>query len=162
MPPVGEVWTPDRDPKPQVRLNAVRSALAVLAAVAIVVCAYVNVVSSYQRITYLPPRELDEVIVKEARLAPIRLNLLSTGYQGDIAFVTNRTLQQLPKTPEDEKQWGQFQYSILPWKLVRDRMNTPFVLADFWDGTPDHALDALEKFYDAGNGLILFREKRRP
>ena len=141
-------------------LHTVRSALTFIAAVVIVICAYANLVSSYQQTTSLVPRELDEVVVKEQRLVPIRLNLLSTGYQGDVAFVTNRTLQSLPPTPEDDKQWGQYQYSILPSRLVRDRMNTPFVLVDFWDRVPDEPLAGLEKFYDAGGGLILFREKR--
>jgi hypothetical protein len=143
-------------------MRRVRSICGFIAAVAIVICAYANVVSLYQETTSLGPRESEEVGLKEERLIPIRMNLLSTHYQGDIAFVTNRTLEGLPPTPEDDKEWGQFQYSILPWKLVRDRMNTPFVLVDFWDGTPDRPLDGLEKFYDAGGGLILFREKHRP
>src|SRR4051812_14980476 len=113
--------------------SGARTILKPIAAAVLIVCAYWNLVNAYKNSEYLPPREFDEIAIRETRLAPIRDNLLSAGYRGEIAFVTNHALSGLPPTPEDDKRWGQSQYAMIPWTLVRDKQNTPFVLADFWD-----------------------------
>ena len=98
----------------------------------------------------------------EKRLAPIRENLLAIDYRGEIALITNQVLAGLPPKAEDNKKWGQFQYVLIPWVVVRDKQNTPVVLADFSDGPPAVALEGLSKVYDDGNGLILFRANHAP
>ena len=136
-----------------------RVILKPIAAAMLILCAYWNLLTAYRNSEYLPTRESDEVVIREARLAPIRENLLSMGYRGEIAFVTNHSLLGLPRTPEDDKRWGQSQYAMIPWNLVRDKKNAAFVIADFWDGPPAVPLEGLTKIYDNGHGLILFRTK---
>jgi len=136
-----------------------RVMLKPIAAAILILCAYWNLLTAYRNSEYLPTRESDEVVIREARLAPIRESLLSMGYRGEIAFVTNHTLLGLPLTQEDDKRFGQSQYAMIPWSLVRDKKNTAFVMADFWDGPPAVPLEGLTKIYDDGHGLILFRAK---
>jgi hypothetical protein len=139
-----------------------RTVLKFVAAVTVGVFAYWNVLVVHKTSIYLPPRETEEVVVVEKRLEPVREYLLSVNYRGEIAFITNRVLAGLPVTLEDNKEWGQFQYVMIPWTLLRDKRNTPYVLADFRDGPPAVALEGLSKIYDDGNGLILFRAKQTP
>ena len=126
------------------------------------VFAYWNVLSVFRTSIYLPPRETEEIVMLEKRLAPIRENLLAIDYRGEIALITNQVLAGLPPKAEDNKKWGQFQYVLIPWVVVRDKQNTPVVLADFSDGPPAVALEGLSKVYDDGNGLILFRANHAP
>lgn len=141
------------------RSSKTRVILKPVAAAILIFCAYWNVLTAYWKSEYLPTRESDEVVIRETRLAPIRENLLSMGYRGEIAFVTNHTLLGLPPTPEDDKRWGQSQYAMIPWILVRDKENAHFVMADFWDGPPAVPMEGFTKIYDDGHGLILFRAK---
>jgi hypothetical protein len=104
---------------------------------------------------------MDEVVVKEQRLAGVRANLLSAGYKGDVGFITQRDLQAQRPLAEDDKQWGQSQYVMIPWVLVR-RKDTPFLIADFWDGVPASPPEGFSYFYDAGQGLILYRATAKP
>jgi hypothetical protein len=128
----------------------------------VVVIAYWNVLAVFRTSIALPPSETDEVVMLEKRLAPIRENLLSIDHRGEIALITNRILAGLPTNAEDEKEWGQFQYVLIPWVLVRDKRNTPVVLADFSDGPPSVPLRGLSTIYDDGHGLILFRANHTP
>jgi hypothetical protein len=133
-----------------------------VAAATVAVFAYWNVLSVFRTSIYLPPRETEEIVMLEKRLAPIRENLLAIDYRGEIALITNQVLAGLPPKAEDNKKWGQFQYVLIPWVVVRDKQNTPVVLADFSDGPPAVALEGLSKVYDDGNGLILFRANHAP
>jgi hypothetical protein len=133
-----------------------------VAAATVAVIAYWNVLTVLRTSIDLPPRETEEVVMVEKRLAPIRENLLSIDYRGEIALITNRMLAGLPPTAEDEKKWGQFQYALIPWVLVRDKQRIPVVLADFSDGPPAVALEGLSTIFDDGHGLILFRANHTP
>jgi hypothetical protein len=128
-----------------------------VAAATVVVVAYWNVGIVYWTSENLPARETEEIVIQEKRLAPVRANLQSIDYRGEIAFITNSALSGLPPSKEDDKRWGQSQYVLIPWLLVRDKRDSPFVLADFWDGPPVVPLQGLTKVYDNGSGLILFR-----
>jgi hypothetical protein len=147
---------------PRQIFSIVRSALKFVAAATVAVFAYWNVLSVFRSSIHLPPRETEEVVMVEKRLAPVRENLLAIDYRGEIAYITDRVLAGLPPKIDDEKKWGQFQYVLIPWVLVRDKQNTPFVLADFSDGPPAVAPEGLSKVYDDGNGLILFRANHAP
>src|SRR5262245_50211034 len=92
--------------------HGVRKVLKFMAAVAVVVCAYWNILAVHTSSENLPPRETEELTTKEKRLAPVRENLLLTDYKGEIAFITNRSLAGLPPTPEDNKRWSQSQYVL--------------------------------------------------
>jgi hypothetical protein len=133
-----------------------------VAAATLALIAYWNVLTVFRTSIYLPPRETEEILMVEKRLAPIRENLLAIGYKGEIALITNQVLTGLPSNAEAEKKWAQFQYVLIPWVLVREKQNTPVVLADFSDGPPTVALEGLSEIYDDRNGLILFRANHTP
>jgi hypothetical protein len=147
---------------PRQIFSRVRSALKFVAAATVAVIAYWNVLTVFRTSIYLPPRESEEIVMLEKRLEPIRENLLSIDYRGEIALITNRVLAGLPPNADDDKRWAQFQYVLIPWVLARDKRNTPVVLADFSDGPPTVALEGLSTIYDDGNGLILFRTNHTP
>src|SRR5262249_41367051 len=79
--------------------SRVRPALKFLAAATVAVFAYWNVWTVFIASIYLPPRETEEIVMLEKRLAPIRENLLAIGYRGEIALITNQVLAGLPPRP---------------------------------------------------------------
>jgi hypothetical protein len=128
------------------------------ASAAVVMCAYWNVVAFDLASENIAPRESDEIVVQEKRLAPIRGILMQKRYlTGQVGFITNHSLAGLPPTPDDDKRWGQSQYVMIPWVLERNNMTDPFMIADFSDGQPPAALDHLSALYDSGDGLVLFQ-----
>ena len=137
-----------------------RLVFTVIAGAAIVVCAYWNVASTYVAADQLRPRENDDLVRWEQRFQPIRLNLLSAGYRGEIGFITKRDLREQAWTFDDMVRWQLTQYQMLPWMVVHGKKDAPFVIADFWDGSPDMPIQGFAPFYDAGNGLIVLRSKR--
>jgi hypothetical protein len=139
-----------------------RTVLKFVAAVTVGVIAYWNVLVVHRTSVYLPPRETEEIVSQEKRLAPVREYLLSIDYRGEIGFITNHILSGSPFNVEDDRKWGEFQYVMIPWVLVREKRNTPYVIADFSDGPPPVAFEGLSKVYDDGNGLILFRSNQTP
>lgn len=132
-----------------------------LAGAAIVVCAYWNLITFDIISNNLSPRETEEIVIQERRLAPVRQLLIKNRYDGEVAFATRRSLAGLPPAFEDDKHWGQAQYVLLPWVLDRDKRDLPFVIADFWDGPSMTELEHLSKVYE-GDGLVLFQRKQLP
>lgn len=144
-------------------MEKVKQVLRFASAVAVVLCAYWNVVAFDLASENVAPRESDEIVRQEKRLAPIRQILIENRYpNGEIAFITNRELAGLPPLPEEDKQWAQAQYVMIPWVLDRQKRSTPFIIADFWDGAPTSTSDRLSKLYDAGDGLVLFQRRQLP
>jgi hypothetical protein len=155
--PMAAPWTGNPNENSAGVLPTARSVLTFFAGAALVLCAGWNIVNWYLEVDQLPPRDSDELVIKEQRFAPLRINLESEGYKGEIAFVAKHDLSRVPPTPDDDKRWAQSQYVMIPWVLVRTRTNTPFLIADFSDGPPEVPLDGFVKFFDDGNGLILFK-----
>lgn len=131
----------------------------------------------------LPNRDANDLVIMEDRYRTIRAFLMETGYKGTISFVTNRDIQSQPATAEDNKQWGQAQYVMTPWLLVRQGIdyagarisgnlivdfsghkmpgNPLLVIGDFWDGEPAHSPEGLTKIYDSGRGLNIYRRTQQ-
>ena len=130
-----------------------------MVAAAIVASAYWNAITHYVQISRLWHREDDEIVVFERRLQPIRQNLINDSYKGEIGFLTNRDLGGLPPRPEDGLHWAHTQYGLIPWRIVRGKRGTTYLIADFWDGPPASSLEGYIPSLDAGEGLILFRAK---
>lgn len=128
---------------------------------AILFCGYWNVATSFVAADHLWERDADEIVIFERRMAPIRLNLLAVGYKGEIGFVTNTDLRgQQPWNGEDDKRWGETQYVMIPWVITHGKRDTPFVIADFWDGPPATSLEGFFPFYDTGDGLVVYRKQQ--
>lgn len=136
-------------------LSRLRSILKYVMCGLLVVCAYYNVIVYCLDTQNLPFREADELVRKERDLAPVRQILSRFGHKGEVAFVTYSSVMGKPPSPEDDKRWGQAQYALIPWVLVREKQNTRFVLADFWQGTPAGLRPDLRRIFDAGDGIVL-------
>ena len=154
-------------------MTLVKLMAQLLLSVALTVVAYWNIWGLVQRAANVfPIREADELVVLEERYRGIRETLRVLGYgRGPIRFITNRDLKTEPLNPDDSKRWGEGQYLMVPWILVRDhatvgdRManaDTSFIIADFWDGKPAQIPPDLVPLYDSGQGLILFQKKSLP
>ena len=114
-------------------------------------------------------RNTDEVVAQETRYTDLRLRLLAAGYRsGYVGFITNRDLRSESSTLEDDKRWVQAQFVLLPWILLRDSRSvsgpavkaaTPYVIGDFWDGSPTDQPPGLVKLHESEDGLTLFRRK---
>jgi len=158
-PLVEGVSAPDQRPGSRKRPARLRQILTVIAGAAIVVCAYWNLATAYN-LTSLTTgeRETDALVAKEQRLAVIRQNLIWIGYKGEIGFITDTDL--VPGRPWNDRDgviWGQTQYVMLPWMLLRGRRDTPFVIANFPDAVPADPLEGYSTVVDAGDGYILLR-----
>ena len=158
-PRVEGVSAPDQRPGSRKRPARLRQILTVIAGAAIVVCAYWNLATAYNLSSLTTSqRETDALVAKEQRLAVIRQNLIWIGYKGEIGFITDTDL--VPGRPWNDRDgviWGQTQYVMLPWMLLRGRRDTPFVIANFPDGVPAVPLEGYSTVVDAGDGYILLR-----
>jgi len=146
----------------------IRSVLLWLVGAFLVVSTYWNIWSFHRHAADLPPRN-SEMPAQEARYASLQQILVAAGYRnGNIGFVTNRDLKSERNTGEDDKRWGQAQFVLVPWILLRGtrsvsgyaaKTTPPFVIGDFWDNPPADLPQGLVKLYDSGDGLILFKRK---
>ena len=115
------------------------------------------------------PRLGDEVVAQEGRYTDLRLRLLEAGFRsGYVGFITNRDLRSEPTTPEDDKRWLQAQFVLIPWIVLHGSRSvsgpmvkapTPFVIGDFWDGSPTDIPPGLIKLHESEDGLTLFKRK---
>jgi hypothetical protein len=148
----------DQQPVSGKRPARLRQILTVIAGTAIVVCAYWNLARDYNATSQVGSRESDDIVIMEQRFAPIRQQLTSIGYKGEIGFITDTDLVQGRLwNDRDGVVWAQTQYVMLPWLLVRGKRDTPFVIASFPDRGPDVPLEGYSKFYDGGYGFIVLR-----
>jgi hypothetical protein len=139
----------------------IRSAARVVLAAVLVVSAFWNIVR-FDRISAesVPGRSENVIVVEEKRLAGVRMKLLEVGYgPGQISFVTGRDLAANPRTAADDYKWAIARYALIPWVLVRDTRDTPYVIADYGDTNVVQEIGAdFIKIYDGGNGVVLFRK----
>ena len=157
-PLVEGVSAPDQRPGSRKRPARLRQILTVIAGAAIVVCAYWNLATAYNLTSQTDQRETDLILTKEQRLAVIRQHLIFTDYKGEIGFITDSDLApRRPWNDRDRAAWGETQYVMLPWMLLRGRRDTPFVIANFPDAVPADPLEGYSTVVDAGDGYILLR-----
>jgi hypothetical protein len=157
-PQVVGVSAPVQQPVSGKRPVRFRQILTAIAGVAIVVCAYWNLATAYNLTSQSAPRETDDLVNKEQRLAVIRQNLIRIGYKGEIGFITDTDL--VPGRPWNDRDgvvWGETQYVMLPWMLLHGRRDTPFVIANFPDGVPAVRLKGYSTMLDVGGGFVLLR-----
>jgi hypothetical protein len=142
-------------------MTKLRSILTIVAGGLVAICGYWNIFTAYQLESGLPPRDSNELVVKERRLEPIRANLLRARYTGGVGFIRMGDTQGLPWSPEDDKRWGESQYVMLPWVLIHGNRTALFVLADY-DAGPGPDLPGYSRIYDDGMGIVLFRARQMP
>jgi hypothetical protein len=138
-----------------------RSILTFVAGGLLAICGYWNIVATYQLESGIPARDTNEIVVKERRFQPIRASLINAGYSGGLGFIREGDLQGRPWSLEDGKLWGQAQYVMLPWLLAHGSRATLFVIGDF-NNAPGPELPGFSRYYDDGQGLVLYRARQLP
>lgn len=105
----------------------------------------------------LPP---DDVVDIENRFAPIRFALRDQGYvAGDLGFATPRALEGKDRTSQYQQHWVKLRYAAIPLNLLDGAQDAPWVIVDFTGGEPiQEAPKGLIKFYDHGDGLVLYKK----
>jgi len=103
------------------------------------------------------------MVVWENRFLGIRDALFKEDYTtGNVDYVTSHSLQGQDRTLEDDVHWAQLRYVAIPLILVRDTLDTRYVIGDFTGaGAIPDIPQNLVKIYDTGDGLILFKRELR-
>jgi len=107
--------------------------------------------------------------VLEREYAPIRKVLVERGYRtGPLDMINNALLTGDASKPNDDERWGQAQYVMVPWIVVRAGRvaggvsftggPARFVIGDFWDERPQSIPPDLIKIYE-GPHIFLFERK---
>jgi hypothetical protein len=138
--------------------------LRVASGTALVGIAFLNLWAANRSLAYLKPRREDAVVVWEDRLRYVRNALMKAGYfRGDVGYVPAGVLQGRARTTEENTDWVQARYVMIPWNLLQDNMDTPYVIVDFSrsKGSIDSP-PAFVKLYDSGDGLTLLRRTSSP
>ena len=109
----------------------------------------------------MAPRQANDVVMWESRFVKLREALLREKYaEGKIAYETARSLTRKSAADYDDLHWVELRFVAIPLLLVRNDLDTPYVIADFTDGVPPPPIpDNLIKIEESGNGLVLFKRK---
>src|SRR5262245_21582005 len=135
-----------------------RSAVKLIVLIALVAVACWNIGVSTCFILRLPPREVNEVEAWQKEWEPIQTRLIREGYGiGDVGYITARSLRGEEPSEREIVERTLLYYAAIPLNLVRNKMNSPFILANFKDEKPIHMPPGLAVVYDSGHGLVLFK-----
>ncbi|HEY2380465.1 MAG TPA: hypothetical protein VGK48_04715 [Terriglobia bacterium] len=128
----------------------------------LVFVSFLNLVQLNQTLRWVKPREADDVVVWEDRLRFIRDELMKAGYwRGDVGYMPAGILNGRPQTLDDDRNWVQARYGMIPWNLLQNSSSAPYVLVDATRiNAPAHIPEGFSKVYESKTGLILL--KRRP
>lgn len=137
--------------------------LRVLVSASIVVVAYLNLWQLNQTLRWVKPREADDVVVLEDRLRFIRNALMKAGYwRGDVGYMPAAVLNGAAPTARNEQVWTQVRYVMIPWNVVQDSLNPPYVLVDSTGvAQPVEIPAGFGKIYDSKDGLMLLKKQVR-
>lgn len=126
---------------------------------AIVLAAGLNLWSFIYQASTLKPRNEEPVVVSEARLIWVRDALLKAHYlNGEVGYLPGRVLEGGARTIDEDTDWLHFRYGMIPWNLLQDTFNAPFVILDFTRWTePAQLPPGFVTIYESGDGLILLR-----
>ena len=140
-----------------------RLVLRFLAGAVLVLGTFWNLHQSDVNIGYFETRGKEDVNVIENQYLPIEYWLiLNYPETKRIGHISPLTLQGKPPDDLDGLRWGQLRYVMIPRILVRGTDET-FVIGYFNVGEPVPPVpDYLEKVYDPGTGMILYKKKTAP
>ena len=138
----------------------IRSALSLFLITILAAGAYRNIWNFKRSAAELPPRERDEVVVRQNQFKGVREKLAEMGYRsGRVALFTRRNLDPQPRTGVDGKRWYEAQYNLAPLVVWPWTTDTPVLLGCFVDEETPSEIPGFIKIYDAGNGLMLLKRK---
>jgi len=141
----------------------IRKTLLWLVGAALVIGTFWNLHVVDSAVAGLEPRAEEDVTVIENRYRPIEFELIRKYPNAKrIGYVTALTLKGQPPDDLDNLRWAQLRYVMIPRILVRSA-GEPFVIGNFKPDEPvPEAPDNLIQVYDAGTGMILYKQKTTP
>ncbi len=131
--------------------------------VGLIAIAFWNIQAYTRTVLTLPEREVNATVYWEKAWDPIHLELDRIGYRiGDLGYITSRSLRGEPMSEAEDIRRAALYFVVIPLNLLPNRMDTPFVLADFSKEKPPQLPPYLVQVYDPGNGLVLLRSIVKP
>jgi hypothetical protein len=92
---------------------------------------------------------------------PLREHLNAIGYRiGDLGFVSSSSLRDGTMTEEDKLHRAYLYYAAIPFNVVENKLDAPYIIGDFLRSRPDTLPPGLVMVFDPGNGLVLLKSTR--
>ena len=109
------------------------------------------------------PGMTDETVIRDRLFEPIRGALILNDYKiGHLDYINSRSVRGEPRTQLDDFAWGKSRFSAIPYSLVRDTSDSPYVLGDFTeDNVVPPAPQGLVLIANPGNGFVLYKRVRQ-
>jgi hypothetical protein len=138
----------------------VRRVLRFVAACLLAGTIILNLTGFSESVNQLPNRDLDEIFLWENYLTPIRIALLTAQYRdGIVGYMPGNVLRGHPHTDRESIDWALVRFVMIPWRVVQDTIDAPFVIVDFRGQDPDIPA-GFRTLYQSPEGLFLL--KRSP
>jgi hypothetical protein len=134
-----------------------RSVLKRVVSIAVIAVAIWNIKALTTTVLKLPSRDAIDIVNVERSWVPIRNQLSVEGYTiGDLGFITPESLRGEPQSSVEDARYVELTFAVIPLHLVRNKLDTRFVLADFTRARADLP-PGLIPYVDPGNGLLLLK-----
>jgi hypothetical protein len=102
-----------------------------------------------------------EVAGFEKLWEPFQAYLTTVDYRiGDLGFVSSTSLAGGGITEEENIHRSQLYYVVIPLNLVPNKLDAPYIVADFLRTRPGTLPPGFVEVYDPGNGLVLLKSTR--
>jgi len=134
-----------------------------VAGLVVIVVACWNIWTTTILVLDLGPREDTENEIFAREWPPFFYEFVKSNYRlGDVGYITARTLRGERPTIEDQARWVNFQYAAIPLNVVYDKLDVPFLIADFvLSGRPEQLPEGFDTIYDSGKGLLLLKRSSK-
>jgi hypothetical protein len=138
----------------------IRTTLLWLVGATLILGTFWNLHSVDTAVAGLEPRGEEDVTVIENKYLPIEYELIRKYPNAKrFGYVTALTLKGQPPDDLDELRMAQLRYVMIPRMLYRGAEES-FVIGSFKPGEPVPPIpDNLLQIYDAGTGMILYKQK---
>jgi hypothetical protein len=135
-----------------------RSDLKRFTHVALIAVACWNIQAFTVMVLRLPPREVNNPVGWETQWDPIQKQLTLANYRnGKLGYVTARSLRGEAASEQELTSWAELRYTVVPFDLVFNKSDAPFIVGDFAPERPAALPPGLSTVYDSGSGLVLLR-----
>ncbi len=144
--------------------NSIYKLLRFLSVAILALVAAANYIGFNRWVSALPPPSQDEVVIWEQRLERVRSLLMGVGYMhGSVGFMSAGQLEGKEESPEDNKNWAQARYVMIPWNLVSGTLNAPYVILNLRGSAAKASIpQGFRELYRSEDGLILLQRAVAP
>jgi len=141
----------------------IRTTILWLVGAVLIIGTFWNIHIADSAVAGIEPRGEEDVTVIENKYLPIEFELIRK-YPNTkrIGYISTLTVKGGPPDDLDNLRFAQLRYVMIPRILVRGVGET-FVVGSFTPGKPlPEAPDNLVQVYDAGTGMVLYKQKKSP